>query len=150
MNAIKIIADNKKARFNYELIETYEAGISLTGPEVKSVKSGQISLREAFATAKAGELWLTNAHISVYKPAAMNNEEPTRSRKLILKKREIEHLTGKVQAEGFTLIPTKVYLSHGLVKVEIALAKGKKLWSKKESIKRRDISRDTSRELKER
>jgi SsrA-binding protein len=150
MANIKTVADNKKARFNYEIIETYEAGLELTGPEVKSIKAGHVSLREAYASVENGELWLKGAHVSAYKPAALNNAEPTRNRKLILKKSEIDHLTGKVQAEGYTLVPTKVYLTHGLIKVEIALAKGKKLWSKKEAIKKRDISRDISRELKER
>lgn len=150
MANIKVVADNKKARFNYEFLEEYEAGIELTGPEVKSIKAGHISLREAFATVKDGEIWLTNAHVSPYKPAAANNSEPTRPRKLILKKREINHLIGKVQAEGFTLIPSKVYLSHSLIKVQIVLARGKKSWNKKEALKSRDISREAMRELKER
>ena len=149
MANIKIVSDNKKARFNYELIETYEAGIELTGPEVKSIKSGHISINEAFATIKSSEIWLTNAHISPYKPANQNNSEPTRPRKLLLKKNEINHLLGKVQAEGFTLVPTKVYLSHGLIKIEIALARGEKNRDKREIIKKRDIDREISRELKQ-
>jgi len=147
---IKVVADNKRAHFNYEILETFEAGIELTGPEVKSIESGHISIKESFATIKKDELWLTNAHVSPYKPASLNNAEPTRSRKLFLKKDELNHLVGKVQAEGLTLIPTKIYLSHGLIKVEIALAKGKKAWNKKELIKKRDIDRDLSRELKDR
>ncbi len=148
MANIKVVSDNRKARFNYEFLETYEAGIELTGPEVKSIKSGHISIQEAFATVKGNELWLTNAHVSPYKPASTNNAKPTRPRKLFLQKREINHLLGKVQTEGYTIVPTKVYLSHGLVKVEIALARGKKKYDKREVIKRRDIERDMSRELK--
>lgn len=148
MANIKIVSDNRKARFNYEFIETYEAGIELTGPEVKSIKSGHISINESFATVKGNEIWLTNAHVSPYKPASINNAEPTRPRRLFLKKKEIDHLLGKVQAEGFTMVPTKVYLSHGLIKVELALARGKKKHDKRETIKKRDIERDVSRELK--
>ena len=150
MASIKVISDNKKAHFNYDLIERFEAGVVLTGPEVKSIKAGQVSIKESYATTKDGEIWLINAHVSAYKPAASNNGVPTRSRKLILKRSEIDRLIGKIQTEGFTLIPTKIYLSHGLVKVEIALAKGKKLWDKKETIKKRDIGRDMVRELKDR
>lgn len=148
MANIKVVSDNRKARFNYEFLETYEAGIELTGPEVKSIKSGHISVNESFATVKNGELWLTNAHISPYKPASVNNSEPTRPRKLFLKKKEIDHLLGKVQAEGFTIVPTKVYLNHGLVKIELALARGRKTHDKREVIKKRDIDREVSRELK--
>ena len=148
MANIKVVSDNRKARFNYEFIETYEAGIELTGPEVKSIKSGHISVTESFATVKNGELWLTNAHISPYKPASTNNSEPTRPRKLFLKKKEIDHLLGKTQAEGFTIVPTKVYLSHGLVKIELALARGRKIHDKREVIKKRDTDREISRELK--
>jgi SsrA-binding protein len=149
MANIKILNDNRKARFNYDFLETYEAGIELAGPEVKSIKSGHISIKESFATVRNGEIWLTNAHVSPYKPASFNNPEPTRPRKLILKKNEIDHLIGKVQAEGFTLVPTKIYLSHGLIKVEIALARGKKSQDKREVIKSRDLNREISRELKQ-
>jgi SsrA-binding protein len=150
MANVKVVADNKRAHFNYETLETYEAGIELTGPEVKSIKSGHISIKESFATIKDSEIWLTNAHVTPYKPASLNNAEPTRPRKLLLKKDEVNHLVGKVQAEGLTLVPTKLYLSHGLIKVEIALARGKKTWNKKEIIKKRDIDREVARELKDR
>jgi SsrA-binding protein len=149
MAQIKIIANNRKARFNYDFLETYEAGIELVGPEVKSIKSGHISIKESFATIKNGEIWLTNAHVSPYKPASLNNSEPTRPRKLILKKNEIDHLIGKVQTEGNTLVPTKIYLSHGLIKVEIVLARGKKSRDKREIIKSRDLNREILRELKQ-
>jgi SsrA-binding protein len=149
MAQIKIIANNRKARFNYDFLETYEAGIELVGPEVKSIKSGHISIKESFATVRNGEIWLTNAHVSPYKPASLNNPEPTRPRKLILKKNEIDHLIGKVQTEGNTLVPTKIYLSHGLIKVEIVLARGKKSRDKREIIKSRDLNREILRELKQ-
>ena len=150
MANIKIIADNKKAHFDYELIETYEAGVELKGPEVKSIKSGHISIKEAFATVKGHEIWLTNAHISPYKPASLNNPEPTRPRKLFLSRNEIDHLIGAVQTQGLTLVPTKVYLSHGLIKAEIALAKGRKKHDKRELLKNRAIDRDLAREIKDR
>ncbi len=150
MANIKIIADNKKAHFDYDLIETYEAGVELKGPEVKSIKSGHISIKEAFATIKNHEIWLTNAHISPYKPANSNNSEPTRPRKLFLSRNEIDHLIGAVQTQGLTLVPTKVYLSHGLIKAEIALAKGRKKHDKRELLKNRAIDRDLAREIKDR
>ncbi|MEI7690522.1 MAG: SsrA-binding protein SmpB [bacterium] len=150
MANIKVIADNKKAHFDYDLIEKYEAGIELTGPEVKSIKSGHISIKEAFATVKNNEIWLTNAHVSPYKPASLNNSEPTRPRKLFLNKAEINHLIGAVQTQGLTLVPVKVYLTHGLVKTEIALARGLKKYDKRKLIKNRDINRDLARELKDR
>lgn len=145
---MKVIATNKRARFDYEILETFEAGIVLTGPEVKSVKAGQISIKESFATVKSEEVFLTNAHISPYKQAANIEQEPTRSRKLLLKKSEISSLIGKSKTQGFTLIPTKVYLKRGFVKVEIGLGKGKKLHDKRESIKKKDTQRDVQRELR--
>jgi SsrA-binding protein len=146
---MKSYAENKKGRFNYEILEEYEAGIILSGPEVKSVRTGQISLREAFATISRGEVWLTNAHISPYKQARDQEQEPTRPRKLLLSKKEIEKLIGKLQTEGITLIPLKVYDKHGKIKVEIGLARGKKKYDKRERIKKRDLNRDVKRDLKE-
>ncbi len=148
MKAIKIIAENKKARFDYELLEEYEAGIELTGPEVKSIRDGHISLKEAFATVKDGQIWLNNAHISPYKPAAQNNAEPTRARRLLLKRTEIDSLIGRVEAQGFTIVPVKIYFSHGLIKLEIALARGKKLHNKRSALREHDINLDAQRELK--
>ncbi|MDO8507293.1 MAG: SsrA-binding protein SmpB [bacterium] len=149
MANMKVIATNKKARFDYEILETFEAGIVLTGPEVKSAKAGQVSIKEAFATVKGEEVFLTNAHISPYKNAANIEQEPTRSRKLLLKKSEISSLIGKAKTQGLTLIPTKIYLKRGFVKVEVGLGKGKKLHDKRDQIKRKDISRDISRDLRE-
>jgi len=148
MANIKIISNNRRAHYNYQFLEIYEAGVQLNGPEVKSIKSGHISINEAFAAVKEDEIWLINAHVPSYKPASQNNNEPTRSRKLLLNKKEVDYLLGKVQTEGLTLVPTKVYLSHGLIKIEIALARGKKIHDKREVIKKRDIERDLSRELK--
>lgn len=146
---MKVIATNKKARFDYEILDTYEAGIVLTGPEVKSVKAGQISIKESFATVKGEEVFLTNAHISPYKQASNIEQEPTRSRKLLLKKSEITSLIGKSKTQGLTLIPIKVYLKRGFVKVEIGLGKGKKLHDKREQIKKKDVKREIARDLRE-
>lgn len=146
---IKVVADNKKARFDYELLETFEAGIELFGPEVKSIKDGHISIKEAYVVPTGSELFLINAHVSPYNPAAHENSEPKRSRRLLLKRTEIDHLIGGAQAGGHTIVPVKIYLSHGLVKLEIALARGKKLHDKRETLKQRDIDRDIAKELKE-
>jgi SsrA-binding protein len=148
MANIKVIAENKKARFDYEILENYEAGIELTGPEVKSIRDGHISLKESFASIHNGQIWLNNAHVSPYKPAAGNNSEPTRPRRLLLKKAEIVKLIGAAEAKGNTIIPIKIYFSHGLIKLEIGLARGKKLHQKKEALRNKDISRDAARELK--
>jgi SsrA-binding protein len=145
---MKIFAENKKARFNYEILEEFESGIILSGPEVKSIRAGQISLKESFATVMGGELYLTNAHISPYKPAGKVDYNPTKSRKLLLKKSEIIKLIGRAQAEGNTLIPLKVYDKNGLIKVEIGLGKGKKKYDKRESIKKREQDREIKRALK--
>lgn len=147
---MKTYAENKKARFNYEILEEYEAGIVLSGAEVKSIRGGHISLKESFATVRSGEIWLTNAHISPYKPARIEGYDPTRSRKLLLKKAETEKLIGKSGEQGLTLVPLKVYDKNGKIKVEIGLARGKKKYDKREVIKRRDVEREVSRSLKER
>jgi SsrA-binding protein len=145
----KIIAKNKKAFFNYELLETFEAGISLFGSEVKSIREGRISLKESYAEVKDGEVFLLHCHISPYEAANRFNHEPRRERKLLLHKREIKRLTGKIKEKGLTLVPTKVLINaRGKVKVEIALAKGKRAYQKKEVIKERDIQREVRAELK--
>ncbi len=145
----KIIAKNNKAFFNYELLETFEAGISLLGSEVKSIREGRISLKESYAEVKGGEVFLLHCHISPFEAANRFNHEPRRERKLLLHKREIKRLTGKIKEKGLTLVPTKVLISaRGKVKVEIALAKGKRIYQKKEVIKERDIQREVRAELK--
>jgi SsrA-binding protein len=145
----KIIAKNKKAYFNYDLLETFEAGISLLGSEVKSIREGRISLKESYAELKDGEVFLLHCHISPYEAANRYNHEPRRERKLLLHKREIKRLTGKIKEKGLTLIPTKVLINaKGKVKVEISLAKGKRTYQKKEAIKERDVQREVRAELK--
>lgn len=146
---MKIYAENKKGRFNYSILDEFEAGIILSGAEVKSIRENKISLKEAFATIKKGEIWLTNAHISTYKPANLDNYEPTQARKLLLSKSEIKKIIGKLSSEGYTLIPLKVYDKTGKIKVLIGLARGKKKYDKREDIKKRDTERDAKKDLKE-
>lgn len=145
---MKII--NKKARFNYELGERIEAGIVLTGAEVKSTKEGKVSLNESFARAdEAGEVWLVNAHIHPYQFADNSGYEPTRSRKLLLKRKEILSLTKKMEGRNLTLIPTAMYLKQGKIKVELAIGRGKKKWDKREAIKKRESDREKQRLLRQ-
>lgn len=149
IQSVRLIAKNKKAFFNYEILETYEAGIALVGSEVKSIREGRISLKESFAEIKGGEVFLMNCHISPYEPSNRFNHDPLRERKLLLHRREIKRLTGKTQERGLTLVPTKVGISDkGKVKVEIALAKGKRTYQKRESIRERDRDREMLAELK--
>ena len=146
---MKIVAKNKKAYYNYEILESYEAGISLVGSEVKSIREGRISLKESYAEIKAGEIFLISCHISPYAAANIFNHDPRRVRKLLLHRREIKRLTGKVIEKGLTLIPTRVLISdRGKVKVEISLAKGKRAYQKRESIRERDRERELRAELK--
>jgi len=146
---VKIIATNKKALFNYERLESFEAGISLLGSEVKSIREGKISLKESYAELRGGEVFLVNCHISPYKAANIFNHEPLREKKLLLHKREIKKLVGKIREKGYTLIPTKVIINdRGKVKVEMALAKGKRTYQKREVIKERDREREMRSELK--
>ncbi|MHC1770880.1 MAG: SsrA-binding protein SmpB [Flexilinea sp.] len=142
----KILATNRKARFEYFILETYEAGIALQGTEIKSVRDGQISLSEAYVEVKNGkEAWLINAHISTYNPASRYNHNPIRPRRLLLNKREIRDIWNDVRLKGVTVVPMKVYLSHGLAKLEIGVAKGKKLYDKRQEIAKRDEARDHDR-----
>jgi SsrA-binding protein len=147
----KIIADNRKARFNYSISETFEAGIELKGSEVKSLRLGQGSLNEAYAQAtKSGEIVLVNAYIPVYLQANQFNHETRRPRKLLLHKREIEKLTNAMQRQGMTVVPLKMYFNErNMVKVEIGLAQGKKLADKRETLKERSWERDKARLLRE-
>ena len=146
---MKIIAKNKKAFFNYEILGSYEAGISLLGSEVKSIREGKISLKESYAEIKGGEVFLVNCHISPYEAANIFNHEPTRERKLLLHRQEIKRLTGKIKEKGLTLIPTKVMINDkGKVKVEVCLARGKRIYQKREAIKEKDREREMRAELK--
>ena len=148
MDNIKVVATNRKAKFEYFLIETFEAGISLQGSEIKSIRTGQISLSEAYVQIDGREAWLQGAHIAPYKPANRFNHEPVRSRRLLLHKKEIGRLWDAVRQKGMTIIPTRVYLKNGRAKVEIALARGKKSHDKRESIAKRDRERDSAREMR--
>lgn len=145
---IKILATNKKAFNEYEIIETFEAGISLKGSEVKSARNGKISLRDSYAKIKNSEIFLINCNIASYGSSSFFNHEPLRERKLLLHKREILRLQSKVQQKGFTIIPLKVYLKRGIIKIEIALAKGKKLYNKREEAKRKAIEMEIKKAMK--
>jgi SsrA-binding protein len=148
---MRVIATNKKAYHNYEIFDSYEAGISLLGSEVKSIRDGRISLKEGYAEIKGGEVYLINCNVSPYAPANRFNHEPKRERKLLLHRRQIKRLIGKIKEKGFTLVPTKVLINDkGKVKVEIALAKGKRAYQKKETIKERDLERELRAEIKRR
>jgi SsrA-binding protein len=147
---MKVIATNRKARHEYNFHETFEAGLVLQGSEIKSIRAGQISLQEGFVVFEGGEAWLVNVHIAPYNPASRQNHDPRRRRKLLLHRREIDRLQGRAQEKGYTVIPTRVYLKDGRAKVEIALARGKKLYDKRESLAKRDSKRQVERALKER
>jgi len=142
------LAFNKRANFDYEISDKYEAGLVLSGQEVKSVKLGHISLKESFVTIRGTELFLTNAHITPYKQAGeLKNYEPTQPRKLLLKKSEIKHLMGKVRIQGLTLVPIRVYTRKRLLKLEFGLGKGKKKYDKRETISKREAEIKIRREL---
>jgi SsrA-binding protein len=147
---IKIVATNKKAYHNFYIGDTIEAGIALLGSEIKSIRDGHVSLGDAYVKPEKGELWLVNAHIARYEASSYMGHDPTRPRKLLLHRKEIVNLTGKVGEKGLTLVATKLYLKAGKAKVEIALAKGKKLYDKRETITRRENDREMERALKNR
>ncbi|HBF67424.1 MAG TPA: SsrA-binding protein [Candidatus Magasanikbacteria bacterium] len=145
----KTLALNKHAKHDYEILETFEAGLVLTGQEVKSAKAGQISLKGSYVTINQNEAWLLNAHISAYKPAGgIPSYDPTHSRKLLLKRKEIERLRGKIQETGLTAVPLAVYTSKSRIKVEVGLGRGKKQYEKKETLKKRDVIKEIRRTLK--
>ena len=144
-SGLKIICINRKASFNYFFEDIYEAGIILKGSEIKSVRNGKINIGDSYAIEKGGELFLINSHISAYKEASLLNHNPIEERKLLLNKKEINKLIGKMQREGFTLIPTRMYFKKGTAKIEIAVAKGKKQYDKRQALKRKDWNRDKAR-----
>ncbi len=145
------IARNKRAFHDYEILETFEAGIELTGTEVRSLRDNNCQLTDAFALVRGGEAWLNNVHISPFAHGNINNPDPDRRRKLLLHKKQIRYLSEKTQEKGFAIVPLKMYFNdNGLVKVEIALARGKKLYDKRESMKKRDAQREIDRVMKER
>ncbi|MEN8182000.1 MAG: SsrA-binding protein SmpB [Myxococcota bacterium] len=144
----KLIASNRRARFDYEILDTFEAGIVLLGPEVKSLRAGNANLSDAYATVRRGELFLVNAHISPYTQAGRENPDPRRERKLLLHKREIGRLGGQVAERGRTLVPLALYFRGGRAKVELALARGKRRFDRRETIRRREQEREVQRELR--
>lgn len=148
--AEKTIASNRKARHDYEIVETVEAGLALTGSEIKSIRAGRVSLQEAFATVEGGEAWLVNAYIGPYEHAGYAGHEPRRRRKLLLHRRQIARLAFEVQAKGFTLVALRLYLRDGLAKVEIALARGKRQYDKRQALKARQTEREIAREVRRR
>ena len=142
---LKIICFNRKARFNYFLNDLLEAGIVLKGSEIKSIREGKVNIADSYAIEKNGEIFLINSHIPIYKEASYTNHNPTNERKLLLNKKEINKLIGKVNIEGFSLIPTKMYFKKGKAKIEIAIAKGKKHYDKRHTKKTRDWNREKAR-----
>ncbi len=143
----KIIAQNRKARHDYSVLDTYEAGVMLTGTEVKSLRLGRASLVDGFATIDDGEVFLRNVHIPEYEQGSWTNHEPRRTRKLLLHRAEIERLIGKTKESGLTLVPLSIYFSQGKVKVELALARGKRSYDKRQDLARRDADREMQRAL---
>ena len=144
-SGLKIISLNRKASFNYFFESILEAGIVLKGSEIKSVRNGKVNIADSYGIIKDGEVFLINSHIATYKQASYINHDPIQERKLLLNKREINKVVGKIQREGFSLIPTKMYFKKGKAKIEIAIAKGKKQYDKRETKKRRDWNRDKAR-----
>jgi SsrA-binding protein len=146
----KTVATNREAYFNYYIIETYECGVALTGTEVKSIREGRCNLKDSYGLIRAGEAWLLNAHISPYTHGHRDNHDPTRTRKLLLHKSEIEKLAEKAQEKGLTLVPTKMYFKNGRIKIELGVAKGKKLYDKRETERKREADREARAAVKER
>ena len=144
---VKVIATNRKARHDYLIEDTIEAGLVLTGSEIKSIRAGQVNLRDSYATVREGEVWLVNVHIAPYKQASFQNHEPRRDRKLLLHRREINRLTGKLQEKGLTLVPLQLYLKNSRAKVELGLARGKKSYDKRQSLRERDDRRQMARAM---
>ncbi|GAB4278311.1 MAG: SsrA-binding protein SmpB [Deferrisomatales bacterium] len=147
---VKVACTNKKARRDYHIEETLEAGLVLRGSEVKSLREGKANLTDAYASVRDGEVWLTGLHISPYSHARMEEQDPTRERKLLLHAQEIRRLIGKIQQKGYTLIPLRIYFRRGYAKVELGLGKGKKLYDKREDLKKADARREMERALRRR
>ena len=145
--SIKIITENKKAWFDYEILDKYEAGLVLQGSEVKSLRDGQANLKDAFVAFRGSEAYLQNAHVAVYQASSYNNHEPERLRKLLLNQKELEEIYGALRERGLTCVPLKVYFKGGKAKLQIALVKGKKTHDKRESIKKRDVAMEMKKSL---
>jgi SsrA-binding protein len=146
---LKNLALNRQARYFYHLLEKFEAGIELTGTEVKSIREGKANLKDSYALARQGEVWLIDCHISPYTAGSYRNHDPLRERRLLLRRPEIDKLTGRTEEKGLTLIPTRLYLKNNLIKCEIALAKGKKVYDRREAARRRTIDRETQQAIRE-
>jgi SsrA-binding protein len=146
----KTIASNRKARHDYEILDTYEAGLVLMGSEIKSIRAGHVNLREGFVQPREDELWLLNVHIASYEQASVFGHEPLRPRKLLLHRKEINRIMSRIQEKGLTVVPLMIYLVKGRAKVEIGLARGKKLYDKRENLKKRDSDRQIQRSMRER
>ncbi len=145
---MKLVADNKKARFDFEILETYEAGVVLRGSEVKSIRNGSVNLKDSYVSFIGDEAFLQNAHISVYQASSYNNHEPERLRKLLLNRNELNKIIAKTRERGLSCIPLKIYFKDGRIKLEIALCKGKKSHDKRDAIKKRDVDRETQNAMK--
>jgi SsrA-binding protein len=146
--SVKVVATNRKASFEYFLLERFEAGLALQGSEIKSIRAGQVSLNEAYVEVDGRQAWLVEAHIAPYEQANRFNHDPKRRRRLLLHKKEIRELWNAVRQKGVTIVPTRIYLKNGRAKLEIAIAKGKKLYDKREAIARRDAEREREREMR--
>ena len=146
----KLVAQNKKANHDYFIEETFEAGLVLQGTEIKSIRAGKVNLRDSFATVKQGEVYINNMHISPYEQGNRYNHEPTRARKLLLHRKQIDRLIGETQQAGYALVPIKVYIKNGFAKVLLGLGKGKKKFDKREDLKQKQAKRDMDRALKDR
>jgi len=144
----RVVTVNRKAYHNYRIEESFEAGIVLKGSEIKSIRAGKVNLSDAYARPENGELWLHNSHIASYDAASYNTHEPVRPRKLLLHRKEIDTLTSKVVQKGLTLVPLKLYIKHGVAKLDLGVARGKKVYDKKEAIARRDADREMERAMK--
>ena len=148
--AIQQVAANRKALYNYEVLQRLEAGLALMGSEIKSIRLGRVNLGEAFARPERGELWLMNAHIAQYPPAGPQGHEPTRKRKLLLHKMQVRQLSRAVEEQGLTLVPLRLYLKDGIAKIELALVRGRKRYDKRAAIAKRDAEREMARALRKR
>lgn len=144
-DAFKTIATNRKARHDYSIDDTFEAGLVLTGTEIKSIRAGHVNLRDGFAVVKEGELWLMNAHIAPYDQGTYANHEPRRPRKLLMHRREINRIAGKLQEKGFTLVPLRLYLKNNRAKIELGLARGKKQYDKRVALREKETRREIDR-----
>jgi SsrA-binding protein len=146
-NGLKVIANNRKARHDYEILDTYEAGMVLTGSEIKSVRAGRVNLGDGYGAVREGELWLENTHIATYDQASIANHEPRRARKLLMHRREINRLTGQLQEKGLTLVPLRLYLKNNRAKVELGLVRGKRQFDKRATLKQKEAQRQIARAI---